>query len=191
MRASAINGRRWAARFPLFPFSACHPPHFPFHQLKTMASPGAGIEAMWAYASKREEEVNGEMKFLWRCVFCDDKISGSTTRIEEHLTGLRLREGELMKVKNACTVVNSDLEEALCIKKQKLFNDKQQKRMATNNFLQRSSSENFKKYEAMPQGSLPAMMNNSKAAKEAVDASLCEMIYDNNLSPYIVDSVTF
>ena len=70
MRASAINGRRWAAPT----YSACHPPQYPFHQLKTMASPGAGIEAMWAYASKREEEVNGEMKFLWRCVFCDDKI---------------------------------------------------------------------------------------------------------------------
>jgi len=160
-------------------------------QITMAASPGAGIEAMWSYCTKKEERVNGEVREVVRCLFCDDKLSNTATRIEEHLTGLRLRGGVLEEIKRPCTSIATDLKEAMVTRKKRLYNKRVEKKRAHNNFLQRSSSLNYQKSEAMPQQKLPAMMNNTRAAKEVVDSALCEMIYDNNLPARLVESVTF
>ena len=91
------------------------------HKQTTMAaSPGAGIEAMWSYCSKKEERVNGELREVVRCLFCDDKLSNTATRIEEHLTGLRLRNGVLEEIKKPCASVAPDLKEAMVARKKQL-----------------------------------------------------------------------
>ena len=122
------------------------------HKQTTMAaSPGAGIEAMWSYCSKKEERVNGELREVVRCLFCDDKLSNTATRIEEHLTGLRLRNGVLEEIKKPCTSVAPDLKEAMVARKRKkqLYNRRIEKKRATTNFLQRSASLNYQKSEFM------------------------------------------
>jgi hypothetical protein len=91
------------------------------HQQQIMAaSPGAGIEAMWSYCTKKEERVNGEVREVVRCLFCDDKLSNTATRIEEHLTGLRLRNGALESTKKPCTSTTPDLKEAMAARKKQL-----------------------------------------------------------------------
>jgi hypothetical protein len=75
--------------------------------------------------------------------------------------------------------------------KEKSHKAKGDKKNAAMAFLQRSASLNYKNSEAMPQQKLPDMMNNTKIAKDRVDSALCECIYDNNLSPCIVESTTF
>jgi hypothetical protein len=120
------------------------------HKQTTMAaSPGAGIEAMWSCCSKNEERANGELREVVRCLFCDDKVSNTATRIEEHLTGLRLRNGVLEEIKKPCASVAPDLKEAMVARKKQLYNRRTQKKRATNNFLQRSASLNYQKSEFM------------------------------------------
>ena len=68
---------------------------------------------MRSYASKKEEQANGEAREVARCSFCDDKLSNTATRIEEHPTGLRLRNGVLESIKKPCTSISPDLKEAI------------------------------------------------------------------------------
>ena len=106
------------------------------HKQTTMAaSPGADIEAIWSYCSKKEERANGELREVARCLFCDDKLSNTATRIEEHLTGLRLRNGVLEETKKPCTSVAPDLKEAMVARKKQLHNRRTEKKRATTNFL--------------------------------------------------------
>ena len=81
--------------------------------------------------------------------FCDDKLSNTATRIEEHLTGLRLRNGVLEEIKKPCTSVAPDLKEAMVARKKQLYNRRIEKKRATTNFLQRSASLNYQKSEFM------------------------------------------
>ena len=118
-------------------------------QTAMAASPGAGIEAMWSCCSKKEERANGELREVVRCLFCDDKLSNTATRIEEHPTGLRLRNGVLEEIKKPCTSVAPDLKEAMVARKKQLYNRRIEKKRATNNFLQRPASLNYQKSEFM------------------------------------------
>ena len=79
----------------------------------------------------------------------------------------------------------------MAARKKKLYNKRVEKKRATNNFLQRSASLNYQKSESTPQQKLPAMITNTRAAKEVADSALCEMIYDNNLPAQLVESSTF
>jgi hypothetical protein len=84
------------------------------------ASPGAGIEDIWSCAAKKEGQANGEAREVARCLFCGDKLSNTATRIEEHLTGLRLRNGALESTKKPCTSTTPDLKEAMAARKKQL-----------------------------------------------------------------------
>ena len=93
------------------------------HKQTTMAaSPGAGIVAMWSCCSKKGERANGKLGEVARCLFCDDKLPNTATRIEEHLTGLRLRNGVLEEIKKPCASVAPDLKEAMVARKKQLYN---------------------------------------------------------------------
>ena len=156
------------------------------------AGAALGVDSMWKYTTKSEEEINGAVKTTYRCSFCQDVFGFTTaTRIEEHLSGLRLRNGKLGKVRNACTVVSSELRNVMAMKKEQVFRSKQDKKTAAKVFLQKSASLNYENSRAMPQMKLPEMVSNGKASKDRVDSALCECIYDNNLPASLVDSTTF
>jgi hypothetical protein len=90
----------------------------------------------------------GQIGPTWPCgrwsdaFFYDDKLSNTATRIEEHPTGLRLRNGVLEEIKKPCTSVAPDLKEAMVARKKQLYNRRIEKKRATNNVLQCSASLN-------------------------------------------------
>ena len=99
--------------------------------------------------TRNAERANGELREVVRCLFCDDKLSNTATRIEEHLTGLRLRNGVLEEIEKPCTFVAPDLKEGMVARKKQLYNRRIEKKRATNNFLQRPASFNYQKSEFM------------------------------------------
>ena len=69
------------------------------------AAAAMGIESMWQHITKTEDLFNGETKTACRCNFCNVILgAANATRIEEHLSGLRLRNGNLDKVRKPCAV---------------------------------------------------------------------------------------
>jgi len=130
------------------------------------AAAAMGIESMWQYTTKTEGHFNGETKTVCRCNFCNVILgAANATRIEEHLSGLRLRNGNLDKVRKPYAVVSVELRSVLRMNKEKSHKAKGDKKNAAMAFLQRSASLNYKNSEAMPQQKLPDMMNNTKLAR--------------------------
>jgi hypothetical protein len=84
------------------------------------AAAAMGIESMWKYITKTGEHFNGETKAVCRCNFCNAVLgAANATRIEEHLSGLRLRNGKLDKVRKPCAVVSVELRSVLEMNKEK------------------------------------------------------------------------
>ena len=91
------------------------------------AAAAMGIESMWQYITKTEEHSNGETKTVCRCNFCNVILGAANAtriRIEEHLSGLRLRNGKLDKVRKPCAVVSVELRSVLRMNKEKSHNAK-------------------------------------------------------------------
>jgi hypothetical protein len=151
-----------------------------------------GVDSTWQCTTKSDEELNGAIKTIFRCSFCKGIFGFATaTGIEEHLSGLRLRNGKLGKVRSAHTVVSSELKNVTAIKKEQVFRSKQDKKTAAKVFLQKSAPLNYENSKAMPQQKLPEMVSNGKASKDRVDSALCECTCDGNLPASLVDSTTF